>query len=667
MVSSNKERVQSHRIINTHRTRPLKSSRTPPLRFDFNTSSAVQPSLGQHRHENQSSQRILTKGFTSVKNGQGIHNEPGYHHDHRIENNSPYEYDDQYSNQHGIDGRHQQYQYNDQLHCPNQVEMTIDDESEDEQHQNREGSQNSNYHNDAELESNDESTGDDSNLSEDSSGAIVSQRSGNEYVGGLCILLTVGVLVASVFICWQRRMEWFPSLFGNALGETSAPSIQPSIYPSWSPSIVPSMLPSSAPTAVPTLWPSRSPSFYPSSLPSLLPTNSLTTFPSLTPTTTDRKYLNVDSWNQVGDNISAIFGADVTDMSLSFSHDGTCIAAGYMVDPYETGIVRIFKLSESNQREKIGQDLKGNFTMQYFGYSIALSNACNLIVVGAHSLPSNLNVGQVQIYRHFNNTWIPSESWIKGMSINYGYEWNADGIGWEVDLSDNGNIIAASGISNRLPNGMFLPGRLEVYNYSYEDDSLTQIGQSIFSKLSFGIRFGHSFSLSSDGDIIAIGDYSTAISGMSNAGSVQLFNLVNNNWVQFGQLKGIAPEQRFGKHVSLSADASTLAIGTKSIDDGEDEVLTFLNNNDTWRKFGDNIPGRKPSLSADGNLLATITSTFSQIFVQTQEGWLQIGPDLLNSTGESVVSISGNGHYVAASSISDNVGLLRIFEGFDSV
>ena len=81
---------------------------------------------------------------------------------------------------------------------------------------------------------------------------------------------------------------------------------------------------------------------------------------------------------------------------------------------------------------------------------------------------------------------------------------------------------------------------------------------------------GHSVSLSSDGSVVAIGapdDYIAGTDGLGHNGYVKIYENINNTWTQVGsKIDGASGWDFFGKHVSLSADGSTVAIGA----DGND-------------------------------------------------------------------------------------------------
>ena len=172
----------------------------------------------------------------------------------------------------------------------------------------------------------------------------------------------------------------------------------------------------------------------------------------------------------------------------------------------------------------------------------------------------------------------------------------------------------------------------------------------------------YNFSLSSEADIIVIGDYEPleSIRESLEAGRIDTFHLIDDEWIPIGPvLKGTRSYQRLGEQVFLSSDASTLAASSKSID-GFDEVITFLHNNNTWIEFGESVSGRNPSLSADGKVLSVTSSNFGQVYVRTREGWEPIGQGLTNSDSGT---ISGNGQFTIKSFNSGKKGSLRIFKG----
>ncbi|MBZ5709402.1 FG-GAP repeat protein [Nannocystis pusilla] len=154
-------------------------------------------------------------------------------------------------------------------------------------------------------------------------------------------------------------------------------------------------------------------------------------------------------------------------------------------------------------------------------------------------------------------------------------------------------------------------------------------------------EFGRSLALSADGRTLAVAAMSedsdaTGVNGdeaddsLDSAGAVYVFTRVDDSWSQQAYIKASNPDigDRFGQALALSADGSTLAVGTSveasdadgingdETDDsayGAGAVYVFLRIGDDWSQQayvkasnsdeGDNF-GTAVALSGDGNVLA---------------------------------------------------------------
>ncbi len=130
-----------------------------------------------------------------------------------------------------------------------------------------------------------------------------------------------------------------------------------------------------------------------------------------------------------------------------------------------------------------------------------------------------------------------------------------------------------------------------------------------------GDNSGSSVSLSSDGNILAIGALGNDETG-DLAGHVRVYTWNGAAWTQRGDdIDGEAADDRSGGSVSLSSDGNTLAIGATN-NDGTDpaagHVRVYTWNGTAWIQRGSDIDGEaRPdqsggsvSLAADGNTLA---------------------------------------------------------------
>lgn len=181
-----------------------------------------------------------------------------------------------------------------------------------------------------------------------------------------------------------------------------------------------------------------------------------------------------------------------------------------------------------------------------------------------------------------------------------------DRSGQSVSLSSNGEILAVG--SPFAPFGYVTTYKLvsdENLGFSWES-----MGQMLVGKSS---EFGTSVQLSEDGMILALGDPSDSIW----KGLVQVFSYVNskNEWIQLGEdIRGEDENSSFGFAVSISGDGQRLAVGAPRYQLLElGRVDVYLYNDGNWsdpntvpsRDFNiDGQFGTDVTLSGDGSTLA---------------------------------------------------------------
>jgi len=137
----------------------------------------------------------------------------------------------------------------------------------------------------------------------------------------------------------------------------------------------------------------------------------------------------------------------------------------------------------------------------------------------------------------------------------------------------------------------------------------TQVGQDMDGEAAED--YSGSVSLSADATTVAIGAFGNDANG-SYSGHVRIYTNNGGTWSQVGQdIDGkAANDERSGWSVSLSADGATVAIGAFGNDSGH--VRIYTNNGGTWAQLGQDINGESTddwsgwsvSLSADGATVA---------------------------------------------------------------
>lgn len=161
--------------------------------------------------------------------------------------------------------------------------------------------------------------------------------------------------------------------------------------------------------------------------------------------------------------------------------------------------------------------------------------------------------------------------------------------GNSVSISSNGNIIAIG-----APNWDNGNGKVRVFeNVS---GVWTQLGQDIYEEF-YDYELGTSVSLSSNGSILAIGvPRNNNVNGI-RSGNVKVFENISGVWTQVGSaINGENTSDFSGSSVSLSSDGSTVAIS--ALENFGDvpyrgNVRIFKNINGVWTQIGDTFYGEQ--------------------------------------------------------------------------
>ena len=271
------------------------------------------------------------------------------------------------------------------------------------------------------------------------------------------------------------------------------------------------------------------------------------------------------AWVQRGATLNGEAASDFFGWEVDLSHDGDTLAvSGYYNDGGASsgGHVRIFKWDGgSNSWVQRGSDLDGVAVDEKSGYGIALSATGDTVVVGAPwNAEAGTNAGQVRIYDWSSG----SNGWVKrGMSING--EAANDNSGKTVAVSDDGNMLAISGVQN--DGAATNAGHVRIFHW--DGSAWVQRGADIDGEAASDTS-GAGISMDSAGDIIAIGATANDGNGQ-NAGHVRIFkwDTSTGSWVQVGDdIDGEAEFDASGIKVKLSGGGHIVAIGAY----GNDQV-----------------------------------------------------------------------------------------------
>ena len=228
-----------------------------------------------------------------------------------------------------------------------------------------------------------------------------------------------------------------------------------------------------------------------------------------------------------------------------------------------------------------------------FGFPTALSADGNTLAVGAFHEDSNAtgingdqtndllpDSGAVYVFTRTSGAWV-QQAYIKASNTNAD-----DWFGFSVSLSSDGNALAvgtpkedsdAQGVnalngdqSNAMPNAG------AAYVFTRTAGVWSQQAYVKASNTKAGDEFGVSVALSGDGKTLAVGAYleDSDAKGVDqdqtnnlapDAGAVYVFTLDSvGTWIQQAYVKAsnTKPDQEFGFSVALTAEGSTLAVGS---------------------------------------------------------------------------------------------------------
>ena len=254
-------------------------------------------------------------------------------------------------------------------------------------------------------------------------------------------------------------------------------------------------------------------------------------------------------WTQKGNDIPN----STTDSSfgtiVNLSNDGNTIAVSsptyvtqsssgrQLPPPIDQGMVEIF-IYESGNWNQIGNSIIG-YSNEFSGHSISLSSDGTKIAI------SNRN--SVKIYENMSGVWTILGNEISG--VYYEHK--------QVSLSSDGTLVVIG--DPQYSDGIIQRGRVRIYQYI--SNNWIQIGNDILGQTSYEFA-GEKVSMSSNGNIVAVsfnGNYTIG----NNVGQVRIYKNESGNWNQIGDnFNGESSDDKFGTALSLSKDASTVAIGT---------------------------------------------------------------------------------------------------------
>lgn len=341
--------------------------------------------------------------------------------------------------------------------------------------------------------------------------------------------------------------------------------------------------PTPTPTKTPTPTPTKT---RPVSTPTPTPTPTKTrpvSTPTPTPTTTPTGAVSTGScrWIQLGQDIDGEAAQDQSGRSVSMNGAGDRIIIGAPRNDgngSNSGSARVYSYNGASW-VKLGQDIDGKDTNDYFGTCVSMNNAGDRVAIGApYDHANGFNSGSVGIYSYNGTSWTQLGQYINGQ-VTYGNE------GASICMNSSGDRVVVGAVYSGNS------GYVKVYSYNGVD--WVQTGQTIAWKpVDTGSGIGSSVSINGAGDIIAIGAPS------NNSPEVRIYSYDGNEWIQmgetfFGHNLG-ASGFSFGSSVTLSDSGNVVAIGTPydidwTLNALRGKVRVYSYNGTSWNQLGETI------------------------------------------------------------------------------
>ena len=321
-------------------------------------------------------------------------------------------------------------------------------------------------------------------------------------------------------------------------------------------------------------------------------------------------YQNVsDNWVQLGSDITGSVSGENFGNTVALSDNGYILAVGAPSSVLRgIGHVRVYQYAGGSWSQ-IGSSITGEANNDLFGYSVAISADGNIVAIGAYAQYNN--AGYVQVYRNVSGSWQKI-----GSNLEAPHTPNYDEFGKAVALSSDGSILAVS--DTFADSSDSHAGNVRIYrNVS---GNWVQIGSDITEGENYYDEFGGSISLTSDGNILAIGASSYDPGGGDDKGLTRVYQNISDNWTQIGtDIYGEFASDRAGEYVALSSDGTKLAVGATNNDEsannaGQVRVFGY----DTLGSF--TMPAQDVSITANYSIPTGYTQTFSNNFVSAYSG-----------------------------------------------
>ena len=268
-----------------------------------------------------------------------------------------------------------------------------------------------------------------------------------------------------------------------------------------------------------------------------------------------------NDWNETKLLASDGAAGDYFGYSVAVSDNGNTVVVGARYDDTiagtDSGSVYIYKYNGTDWDETklVASD---GAASDNFGISVAVSGDGNTVVVGSYfdDTTRGTNSGSAYIYKYDGTNWDETKLVAGDGAAN-------DNLGISIAISGDGNTLVVGARFDDTSTGTN-SGSAYIYKYDGTNWNETKL---VASDGAADDYFGYSVDVSGDGSTVVVGAYGDDDNG-SNSGSAYIYKYDGNDWNETKLVASDgASEDYFGYSVAVSYDGNTVVVGAYADDD----------------------------------------------------------------------------------------------------
>jgi hypothetical protein len=184
------------------------------------------------------------------------------------------------------------------------------------------------------------------------------------------------------------------------------------------------------------------------------------------------------TWPQLGSNINGDGSQEHSGSSVSISGDGNIVAVGAKYNSGSRGVIRVY-INNGGTWPQMGNSIFGEIDGDQFGHNVSLSFSGTTVAFGAYSREGGRGI--TRVYRNNGGTW-------SQLGLNIIGDSTVEYFGYSVSLSNDGMTVAVGAYQNRDYKGVARVYRYNATTSAWSQLGANILGNGTIE--SFGISVG---------------------------------------------------------------------------------------------------------------------------------------------------------------------------------